>query len=230
MTMARQVNFFAVGEYYHVYNRGTEKRLIFLDEADYTRFISLLYLCNSSLSIHRSDYANTPLNILITLPREKLLVDIGAYCLMPNHFHLLLHEHIEGGISIFMQKISTAYTMYFNKRYERNGSLFQGRFQAEHLSTDNYLKYIFAYIHLNPIGLIDGGWKNHSIKDKTKVYNHLSFYQFSSYLDYVDKNSRNPQGNIINKTAFPEYFLAPMDFKSYLQDWVDLAENVKVEP
>lgn len=229
--MARQVNFFAVEEFYHIYNRGTEKRLIFLDNADRNRFLSLLYLCNSRFPIHRSNYVNTSLSDLMTLPREELLVDIGAYCLMPNHFHVLLRECVEGGISIFMQKISTGYTMYFNKRYERSGSLFQGRFQAEHLDTDNYLKYIFSYIHLNPISLVDVGWKKHSIKDKTKINKHLSSYQFSSYLDYVDRNSRNPEGNILNKTAFPKYFQTPRNFQIHLQDWIDLAEqNGKVEP
>ena len=229
--MARQINFFAVGEFYHVYNRGTEKRLIFLDDVDRTRFLSLLYLCNNRTPIHRSDFINASLSDLMTVPREEQLVDIGAYCLMPNHFHLLLRERIEGGISIFIQKVSTAYTMYFNKHYERNGSLFQGRFKAEHLDTDNYLKYIFAYIHLNPIGIIDNGWKDHIIKDKTKINNHLSSYKFSSYLDYADQDSRNPEGSILNKTAFPKYFQTPKDFRVHLQDWIDLAvENVKVEP
>ncbi|PIP55841.1 MAG: hypothetical protein CO183_00020 [Candidatus Zambryskibacteria bacterium CG_4_9_14_3_um_filter_42_9] len=229
--MARQINFFAVGEFYHIYNRGTEKRLIFLDDTDYIRFLSLLYLCNSQSVIHRSNHSNISLNDLLTLPRGELLVDIGAYCLMPNHFHILLRERIEGGISIFMQKISTAYTMYFNKRYERNGSLFQGRFRAEYLNTDNYLKYIFSYIHLNPIGIIDNRWKNHVIRNKVKVENHLQSYQFSSYLDYADENLRNPEGNILNKTAFPEYFQTPKDFRSFLQDWIELAEqNGKVEP
>ena len=222
--MARQANFFAVGEFYHVYNRGTEKRLIFLDNTDRTRFLSLLYLCNNHSPIHRSDFINATLNDLMIISREELLVDIGAYCLMPNHFHILLRERVNSGISIFMQKVSTAYTMYFNKRHERNGSLFQGRFKAEHLDTDNYLKYIFAYIHLNPIGIIDNGWKVHTIKNKTKINNHLSSYKFSSYLDYVDQDSRNSEGNILNKIVFPEYFQTPRHFKSYLQDWIDLAE------
>ena len=228
--MSRLVNFFVPGEFYHVYNRGTEKRSIFLDNNDRNRFLSLLYLCNNRLPIHRSDFINTSLSDLLVIPREKLLVDIGAYCLMSNHFHLLIREQIEGGISIFMQKISTAYTMYFNKYHERSGSLFQGRFKAEHLSTDNYLKYIFAYIHLNPIALIDNHWKNHRIKDKTKALKYLDSYRFSSYLDYIAQDPRNPEGNILSKSAFPDYFLTSSDFKAHLQDWVNLAENVKVQP
>lgn len=229
--MARQVNFFAPREYYHIYNRGTEKRLIFLDEVDYVRFLSLLYLCNSSLPVHRSDYINASLNTLLALPRGESIVDIGAYCLMPNHFHFLLHECTEGGISTFMQKISTAYIMYFNKRYERSGSLFQGRFRAEHLDTDNYLKYMFAYIHLNPIGIIDKGWKKHQIHNKIKAKEYLNSYRFSSYLDYTGENLRNPEGKILNREAFPEYFKTPNDFESFLEDWISLAvDNVKVQP
>ena len=159
--MSRLINFFAIGEFYHIYNRGTDKRLIFKDNIDRNRFISLLYLCNSQSAIHRSNFNTSSLNELLNIPREEPLVDIGAYCIMSNHFHLLVHERIENGISLFMQKLSTAYTMYFNKRYERSGALFQGRFKAKHLDSDNYLKYIFAYIHLNPVEIIDNGWKNH---------------------------------------------------------------------
>ncbi|MBI2098791.1 transposase, partial [Candidatus Uhrbacteria bacterium] len=211
--MSRLANFFAPEEFYHIYNRGTEKRLIFLDNNDRDRFLSLLYLCNSRSPIHRSNFINTSLSDLMTIPRKEPLVDVGAYCLMPNHFHLLLRERIEGGISIFIQKVSTAYAMYFNKRYERNGSLFQGRFKAEHLASDGYLKYIFAYIHLNPISIVDKSWKDHKLKNKTKAEKYLNSYQFSSYLDYINKTSRNPEGNIINKSAFPRYFLTPKDFK-----------------
>ncbi len=230
--MSRLANFFTPGEFYHLYNRGTEKRVIFLDNADETRFLSLLYLCNNRSSIHRSDFKDALLSDLLNIPREELLVDIGAYCLMPNHFHLLAHELVEDGISIFMQKLSTAYTMYFNKRHDRSGSLFQGRFKAEHLDTDNYLKYIFAYIHLNPIGIIDNNWKNHKIRDITKTIKYLNAYPFSSYLDYANKNPRNPEGKILNKSSFPEYFLTPKDFKEHLQDWLNLADktSVKVQP
>ena len=230
--MSRLANFFVPGEYYHVYNRGVEKRLIFITSSDKNRFLSLLYLCNSKIPIHRSDYADKSLFDLFNIVREETLVDIGAYCLMPNHFHLLIHEHTEGGISIFMQKIATAYTMYFNKLNERSGALFQGNFKAEHLNTDNYLKYIFAYIHLNPIGIIDKNWKEHKLIDKKAAINYLNSYQYSSYLDYANGSPRHAEGKIINKMTFPEYFLTPKDFHVHLGDWLDLAETsiVKAKP
>src|SRR3989338_5254383 len=122
---------FEVGEYYHCYSRGTEKRNIFLNKKDYERFIALLFACNSITTIHLSDYQKKTFGEIFDIVRGDSLVDIGAYCLMSNHFHLLLHEKEEGGISIFMQKLITAYTMYFNKKYERTGALFAGRFKAE---------------------------------------------------------------------------------------------------
>ncbi len=221
--MSRDINFFAEGEYYHAYNRGTEKRLIFLDTKDRERFISLLYLCNSIEVRHRSDL-DAPLNTLLNLPRKKTLVDIGAYCLMPNHFHILFHEHTEGGISLFMQKLSTAYTMYFNKRHKRSGSLFQGRFRAEHVDRDEYLKYLFAYIHLNPIGIVENEWKEHKIKDKKNAEKFLNGYKFSSYLDYTENNERSIGGTIINKGAFPKYFHHSRDFRDFIKDWAEFEE------
>ena len=115
-----------------------------------------------------------------------------------------------------MQKLSTAYTMYFNKLHKRSGTLFQGRFKAKHLGDDNYLKYIFAYIHLNPLNA--GGL--HTMRS-------LVSYQYSSYADYAQEDLRIPEGSIINKSAFPEYFLQPEDFSRHLEEWFTYG---KVEP
>ena len=92
---------------------------------------------------------------LLDLPRKETLVDIGAYCLMPNHFHLLIRETAEGNISRFMLKLQTGYPMYFNKKYQRTGALFEGKFKAKHITNDNHLKYLFAYLHLNPVKITD---------------------------------------------------------------------------
>jgi putative transposase len=123
---------------------------------------------------------------LLETDRGKNLVDIGAYCLMPNHFHLLLKEKTENGISLFMQKLMTAYTMYFNKKNGRNGALFQGTFKAEHLANDNYLKYMYSYIHLNPIKLIDPTWRENGIKNQSKTEKFLEQYKHSSYSEYIN--------------------------------------------
>lgn len=224
--MSRSISF-ATGEYYHLYNRGTDKRKTFLDKADHERFVSLLFLCNSGIPLHRSDHQGIAIEKIFAISRETTLVDIGAYCLMQNHFHLLVHEQTEGGISLFMHKLATAYTLYFNKRHERRGSLFEGTFRAEHASRDEYLKYLFAYIHLNPIGIIEKEWKEHRIGDRDKAEEFLKTYQYSSYFDYADSKNKRPQNVILNKLAFPEYFEKTADFKNYLKDWRSYNEHAE---
>ncbi len=144
---------------------------------------------------------------------------------MPNHFHLLLKEKRDRGISLFMQKLMTAYTMYFNKKYERTGALFESKFKARHLNEDRYLKYIFSYIHLNPIKLTDAKWKEEGIKNKTQAKKFLHQYKYSSYLDYMEE--KRVQEIILNRGAFPEYFPNKKDFEQEIFDWIS---TVKVEP
>lgn len=212
---------FSVDQYYHIYNRGTEKRDIFLDKADYLRFLVLLYISNNTDVVHISNLINQGESLMKILDMDKKdsLVDIGAYCLMPNHFHLLIKEKTENGISKFMKKLSTGYSMYFNKRYERMGSLFQGIFKSVHADTDEYLKYLFAYIHLNPVKLIDPEWKENGIKDKNIISSFLKGYSYSSYFDYSNDNNRL-EGKIINKKSFPEYFSMVKDFSNMINDWL----------
>lgn len=217
--MSRPITF-TPGEYYHLYNRGTDKRKIFLDRQDYERFVSLLFLCNSGIPLHRSDHQGATLEKIFNIERETTLVNIGAYCLMPNHFHLVVHEQTEGGISIFMQKLSTAYTMYFNKRHKRSGSLFEGKFHAQHIARDEHLKYLYAYVHLNPIGIIENEWKEHQIKNKKKAKEFLESYRYSSYPDYHHAEIERPEMMILNKLAFPAYFEKATDFDDYLKDWM----------
>lgn len=226
--MSRNIDL-SIGEYYHLYNRGTDKREIFLDYKDKNRFLSLLYLCNSTEAIHLSDYPNCTLQEILEIVRGESFVDIGAYCLMPNHFHILIKEKVENGISLFMQKLSTGYTSYFNKKQNRTGSLFEGRFKAKHLDNDEYLKYQFSYIHLNPIGIIDSNWKEKNISDKHKAKEFLKKYTYSSYLDYM--GVKRIEGKIISKEAFPEYFESVTDFDKLINFWLNYnEENVKVEP
>src|SRR3989344_754162 len=157
---------FVSNEYYHLYNRGNSKQKIFHDTEDYRRFITLLYTCNSENNFRMFLVENGFEKDPYLWQRGKNLVSIGAYCLMPNHFHILVTEGEEGGISKFMQKLSTAYVMYYNQKYERTGGLFEGKFKSEHLDKDTYLKYIFSYIHLIPIKLLQKDWREVGIKNK----------------------------------------------------------------
>jgi putative transposase len=214
--MTRTIEF-APEEFYHIYNHGTEKRKIFMSRDDYRRFLALMYLANQTEPTELKLQGRTPEEI--DEPRKgKRLVDIVAYCLMPNHFHLLIRELEDGGISKFMQKLTTGYTMYFNKRTERNGSLFQGRFKASHVADDRYLRYLISYIHLNPIKLIETSWKETGIKNKSDAEQYLDTYTYSSYLDYL--GNQRTENMILSKEAAPEYFSSGSDFKTFTTEWL----------
>lgn len=224
--MSRKTTF-SLRENYHIYNRGNDKRITFQNKTDYDRFIALLYLCNSVKNIRLSDYPKIKLEKLLDIKRGETLVDIGAYCLMPNHFHLLVHEKTEKGISKFMQKLLTAYTMYFNKKNDRNGSLFGGLFKANHANEDKYLKYLFSYIHLNPIKLIELLWKENGIADKKRADSFLKSYNYSSFLDFTGKQRK--EKNILEPKNFPEYFGSFKEFKNFIDNWLAFP-NVKAKP
>ncbi len=216
---------FAFNEFYHIYNRGVDKRTVFLDDSDRDRFLVLLYLCNSIEAVHISAIQGSTLKDFLNVDKGEVLVSIGAYCLMPNHFHILIREKTEGGVSLFMQKVSTAYTMYFNMKYKRTGPLFAGRFKAQHAADDNYLKYLFAYIHLNPVKLIEPRWREEGILNITKVTKYLDSYRYSSYFDYKEINRM--EKIILNSTEFPEYFQGLSDFEEQTKDWLFLDEDHK---
>lgn len=208
---------FVPGEYYHIYNRGNSKQKIFLDEKDYKRFVDLLYAVNSEDKFNFSDsmkgisvYEQT---------RDSRLVSIGVYCLMPNHFHILITPLSEEGMSKFMQKLSTAYAMYFNQKHKHTGSIFEGKFKAEHLKNDNHLKYIFSYIHLNPIKLIQKDWKEIGLKDKQRAIDYLNTYKYSSFLDYLNKE--RIERVILSRSDFPDYFIGKNGYIKEIMTWIN---------
>lgn len=213
---------FVEHEYYHIYNRGNSKQKIFHDKEDGNRFVGLFYACNQKGNF-KSDNLKKDEGLYNTLIQDQL-VAIGAYCLMPNHFHILITQIEDGGISKFMQKVNTAYVMYYNKKYARTGSLFEGKFKAEHASTDRYLKYLFSYIHLNPVGLINSTWKEKRIQNKQTVLNYLNTYPYSSFLDYT--NIKRVQNKILDTKKFPNYFLNKKDFLNEIFDWLKYNDEI----
>ncbi len=217
--MARKT-VFAPGEFYHLYNRGTDKRKIFNTKQDCGRFVSLLYLSNNTKPFHVQalQTKNRDKTSIYLQEREETLVDVCAYVLMPNHFHLLVREKESGGISKFMQKLTTGYTMYFNTRHERTGALFQGVFKSTHASEDRYLKYLISYIHLNPVKLMEPQWKESGIIDRKKAEAFLHQFEYSSYRDYQEEN--RIEKAILNTAALPSYFETPKDFETIVTDWL----------
>lgn len=207
--MALRKQNFAPGEIYHIYNRGVDKRIIFIDSNDFNFFIHLLYICNTEKSIVLRDLSEN-------FERGNNIVEIGLYVLMPNHFHILVKETQEGGITSFMRKVLTSYSMYFNKKYDRTGKLWQGVFQAIHVNKDEYLKYLYSYIHLNPAKLIDKNWKVNKRRNTQKLLDHCVNYEYSSIQEY-----KNNIFYIVNHSNFPKYFINFTKHQNELFEWLN---------
>ncbi len=190
---------FITGEWYHCYSRGIDKRVTFLDTHDYQRFLESMFLTNRPQKLHMDSLCGALRQNVWNIPITTPLVAVGVYCLMPNHFHLLIKQNVENGISIFMQKLGTAYTMYFNKRYERSGGLFTRPFRAKHIDGDLYLQQIVRYIHLNPLDLLE--------EREAQGGALPSDYPFSSLPDY--EGVLRPQAAIIDKDAFTFFKALP---------------------
>ena len=167
-------------ELFHVLNRGVEKRQVVLDDKDRLRFVHDLFVFNDR---------NQALNYILpgrhTLRPRKLLVHIHAFCLMPNHYHLLLSNAIENGVPLFMKKLNMGYAKYFNEKYDRSGALWQGKYKRIRIERDAHLLYIPYYIHLNPLDISFPQWREGKIQNISEATEYLQTYRWSSYLDYM---------------------------------------------
>ena len=174
------------GETYHIFNRGAHKLPIFNHSDDYKRFQVNLHVGNHSepvliREIVGSKKYKEPFS---GYPADKSLVDVLGYCLMPTHFHLILRQKTDDGITRFMKKVSGGYSMYFNLKYGHSGTLLQGIFKSSHINTDPYFNWIFAYVHLNPVSLAESSWSEKGLSDVARAQAAVDAYQFSSYYDY----------------------------------------------
>src|SRR3989344_8770426 len=183
---------FITGEYYHIYNRGIDKRVIFKSRRDYERFMMLLYLANSNDSFRLDDILgkqHKTFNEVLLLDKGKPLVSIGAWCLMTNHFHILIRQDVDGGITKFMRKLGVGYSMYFNIKYERKGALFGGLFKSKLIGVDdNYMRHLFGYIHINPLEIKFPDWENKIRRSSIDMKMFLKSYRYSSYCDYIGED------------------------------------------
>lgn len=139
---------FAKHEFYHIFNRGVDKREFFLDFDDFSRFFQSINQFNTIKPIG-SIYENSFKDLSIQTPKSEKLVNFVCYCINPNHYHFLLEQLVNNGIEKFMHRVGTGYTKYFNNKYQRTGSLFQGSFKSKHITSNEYLLHISAYINLN---------------------------------------------------------------------------------
>lgn len=201
-------------------NRGAEKRKIFLDDEDYFRFRDDLYDFNTKKLNLMSHYDRQKSNTALRGPCDEL-VDVLGVCLMPNHYHLLAQEKVDGGAGLFSSKISNGYTQSFNLKYERSGFLFQGRTKKILVEKDEHFIHLPYYIFSNPIKLIEPKWKEYGLKDKKRALKFLSDYQWSSFSETV-LNKGSTFSKVINKKLF--YKLFDFDdgkqFEKFFMEWL----------
>ncbi len=187
---------FANAEIYHIVIRGIDDNLLFKNIDDHYRGIFSIYEFNTTkpvnirerriirLQIKKLQKQKAGKSLIVTDNRDKL-VEILAFCFMPNHVHLLLRQLKDGGITKFMKKVGAGYGGYFNRKYHRRGYVFQDRFHAVRIKTDAQLLAVFNYIHTNPLSLTETKWKEGVIKNIKKSSKFLFAYKWSSYRDYI---------------------------------------------
>lgn len=205
---------FIPGEIYHIYNRGVEKRSIFSNDRDRERFLLGLEIFNTTKAVNISDLSEVEPQERIS---EEELIEILAFVLMPNHFHLLIQEKQERGIISFMQKLGTGYTMYFNKRYERVGPLFQGKFKAVLVKDDSHLRYLPHYIHFNPLDVFEPQWRGNRIKNVERCLSFLKSYKWSSYQEYIGGRALN----FVKTNFIFSLFGSSQGYIKEIRDWFD---------
>jgi len=208
---------FQNGYYYHIFNRGVDKRVIFLNQQDYIRFLWSLRIFNTTEAIgsiyekhHLGLQRGVRHPIGCRTPQRKKLVEFMSYSLLPNHFHLLLKQVHKNGISLFMKKISGGYTNYFNKKYNRSGALFQGAFKSIEVNTDGYLWRLSSYINTNA--------EIHKISSAEK-------WVYSSYPDYLNKRN----GNLCHKNIILKDFQNIEDYKNFTKEIIQESQEIKDE-
>lgn len=186
--------------FFHILNRGVEKRKIFLTKDNYLRFVyNLNTLNNRNIALPHRDR----LLALQKPGKKEEIVDILCWCLMPNHPHIFVQEQVDGGASLLSKKLICGYTHYFNLQSDRKGVLFQGRSKIISIKHNAHFIHIPYYILSNPIELVEPKWKEKGIKNLKKVIAFLENYKYSSFPDIIGKDNF-PE--IINKKLFYDVY------------------------
>jgi len=214
-------------EIYHIYNRAIEGRNLFQQISDYFRFIFCLYELNDKNLVRmekrikqrkKKRRGSTPPNSTSAIKREPL-VEIIVVCLMPNHYHLVVRQLVDGGISLFMKKLGDSYVGYFNLKYDRKGrgSIFQGRFQAVHVKTNDQFINLVCYIFTNPVELLEKTWKETGVKNPKRAVKYVESYRWSSYLDCI---GRTNFPSVTQRDFLMKVFGGPKNIKKSVQSWI----------
>lgn len=206
---------------YHILNRGVDKRKIFLDDKDYFRFIHDLFEFNDLAPANNSSYffqkKYNNIRRRCAEKTRKLLVKIHAFCLMPNHYHLLLSELTENGIQLFIKKLNGGYAKYFNAKYKRTGALFEGRYKRVIIKEEAHFIHLPYYIHLNPLDLMTPEWRERKLNNFIKAVKFLDSYRWSSHLDYAgEKNFPS----VTQRDFLLDFFGGHKRYKRGITEWL----------
>lgn len=207
---------FASGEIYHVFNVGVEKRPTFIDKRDYDRALLTInfyryFGISSSLSSALKLNLEERELFFSQLKGKEKVVDILGYCLMPNHFHLLVRQLTEEGVSTFTGNFSNSYTKYFNLKNERVGHLFKGVFGAVRIEDDAQFIHVLRYIHINPV-------VSYVIKEE-----YLEHYPYTSFCEYL-----SDKGGICNKGLIMNHFSSIDKLKEFTYDQIDYGKRLEL--
>lgn len=211
---------FATNQYYHVFNRGKNHEDIFTDRSDYDSFYKSLFLFNDINYKNPSGERLLNESLLATINNpfksRKPLVNIISFSLLPNHFHLMLEQIVERGISIFLHKICMSHAKYFNKKYSKSGPVFSHKYKSVNIQNDEHFNHLPRYIHLNCLDLQNFDWRNSNVCNWKEALCYMNEYEWSSHDVYMKKGQRLPvvdeeSANLIFKDQ-DDYILSLKDF------------------
>lgn len=216
-------------EFYHTYNRGVEKRKIFLEGADYARGVHDLYEFNDANVVInlKQRFNGSPTPIISEKAREKL-VNLISWCFIPNHYHLFSQPVADNGLSKFHQKFGGGFTNFFNVKQKRSGVLFQGKYKKILVDNDTQALQLICYIHANPLDIWKPNWKEIGITDSEipKAMNFLEKeYRWSSHLDWLGiKNFPS----LIDTNSISRFFGSPKEYREFFINWLKYyTENIE---
>jgi len=206
---------------YHVLNRGVEKRAIVTSNYDRHRFVRDLYEMNDARPVKNLWYrAKEPFSsdFVNHYDERERLVIIHGWCLMGNHYHILLSEKKSGGLTIFLRKLNIGYANYFNEKYERSGSLFQGRTKKILIEHEAHFLWILHYIHFNPLDFLKGAgdWRTQCLMSGTQALKWLEQYRWSSYRDYLGTGEFSPI--LVDSFMYGDRGIHVKEARKYLTD------------
>jgi len=191
-------------EYYHVYNRGNNKQTLFYDTLDYQFFLICLFRYNTVNKVRSFNNEN------------DRLVSVVSYTLLPNHFHLMLRQEVEDGISEFMYRLQRSFSLYSNRKRGRVGTIYEGPFKAKHVSTEAYFDHLPRYIHLNIVDLLTHEWRNGNISNWKEAMEVMANYPWSSHASYLTKQQGLP---ILNMDIINDLFPSKSEYETFIRTW-----------